>query len=450
MIALTDQLTDHYSKITFISRPENRGNTKNVISENGHKHVNLVQYRRVGERWQFVRVVRKNGKPDPRLILIDGEPTSSKGGRFYLAWREDGKLKRKAVGSSPREALNAWHLQVGIFAGDVESEPEPDAAESKTIDAAIADYLRDVKATKSAATYRSYKRDLTWFRQHCAKHLVSRLDRSDVMSLFAAGREERLDQKTTNKRVVVMLTAMRGAGAGIKLRKGDWPKTSDKHIDVYTPDELQRFFAACTADERVLFQTFLLTGFRSKEIATLTWPDIHYTTGKISVSAKPQWMFAPKSYEIRSVEVPSALLATLKARQKKSMSLLVFPAPEHPTRPDYGGKGEDAHMLETCKEIAFRAELNCGKCEGTYTVKRSARKKEKISYCCKTSPRCHHWNRHRWRHTFASNMLPVLGLKKLQLVLGHKDISTTQKYLHLVGEDEVREKVEHSALAAFA
>ncbi len=51
--------------------------------------------------------------------------------------------------------------------------------------------------------------------------------------------------------------------------------------------------------------------------------------------------------------------------------------------------------------------------------------------------------------TFASNMLPVLGLKKLQLVLGHKDISTTQKYLHLVGEDEVREKVEHSVLAAF-
>jgi site-specific recombinase XerD len=43
----------------------------------------------------------------------------------------------------------------------------------------------------------------------------------------------------------------------------------------------------------------------------------------------------------------------------------------------------------------------------------------------------------------------VLGLKKLQLVLGHKDISTTQKYLHLVSEDEVREKVEHSVLAAF-
>jgi len=421
----------------------------NVDSGNGHKQVNLVQYRRLDDRWQFVPVVRKNGKPDPRLVLIHGDPTSSKGGHFYLAWREDGKLKRRAVGSAPREALNAWHLKAGILAGDVEPEPEPETAESKTIDAAVSEYLRDVKATKSPATHRSYKHDLAWFRQHCTKHLVSRLDRSDVMALFAAGRDAGLNQKTTNKHVVVMLTAMRSAGADIKLRKGDWPKTTEKQIAVYTPEELKRFFRACTEDERVLFQTFLLTGFRSEEIATLSWSDIHYATGKISVTAKPHLSFTPKSYEIRSIEVPSALLATLKARQKMSDSLLVFPVSKHPTRPDYGGDGVDAHMLEACKEIALRAGLNCGKCVGTYTVKRSATKKKKLPYSCKTAPRCSHWFLHKWRHTFASNMLPVLGLKKLQIVLGHKDIATTQKYLHLVGEDEVREKVEHSVLAAF-
>ncbi len=83
----------------------------NVDSGYGHKQVNLLQYRRVDGRWQFIRVVRKNGKPDPRLVLIDGEPASSKDGHFYLAWREEGKLKREAIGSSPREALNAWHVK---------------------------------------------------------------------------------------------------------------------------------------------------------------------------------------------------------------------------------------------------------------------------------------------------------------------------------------------------
>jgi integrase/recombinase XerD len=330
-----------------------------------NKQVNLVQYRRLGDRWQFVRVVRKNGKPDPRLMLINGEPASSKGGHFYLAWREDGKLKRKSVGSSPRGALDAWHLKVGILAGDVKAESEPETVESKSVDAAISEYLRDVKATKSAATYKAYRHDLAWFRKHCEKHLVSRLDRSDVMALFAVGREEGLNQKTTNRRVVVMLHAMRGAGAEIKLRKGDWPKTADRQIEIYTPDELQKFLAACTGDERILFQTFLLTGFRSEEIATLIWPDIHPTTGKISVSAKPQWEFTPKSYEIRSVEVPSALLKKLKARQKRSNSLLVFPPPKHPTRPDYGGDGVDAHLLEACKEIAFRAQLGPAATGGT-------------------------------------------------------------------------------------
>ena len=357
-------------------------------NENCHKQVNLVQYRRLGDRWQFVRVVRKNGKPDPRLVLIDGEPTSSKGGHFYLAWREDGKLTRKAVGSSPRGALDAWHLKAGILAGHVEPEPEAETAENKTIDVAITDYLRDVKATKSVETYRAYKHDLALFRIHCGKHLVSRLDRSDVMVLFAAGRAEGLNQKTTNRSVVVKLSAMRGAGAEIKLGKGDWPKTTDKQIEAYTPDELQRFFGACTEGERLLFQTFLLTGFRAEETATLTWPDVLYTTGKISVSAKAKWKFTPKGYEIRSVEMPSALLAKLKKRHKQSNALLVFPAPKHPTRPNHGGDGVDAHLLETCKQIALRAGLSCGKCKGTYTIKRSATKKERLPYCCKTAPRC--------------------------------------------------------------
>jgi site-specific recombinase XerD len=44
-------------------------------------------------------------------------------------------------------------------------------------------------------------------------------------------------------------------------------------------------------------------------------------------------------------------------------------------------------------------------------------------------------------------MIEVLGLKGLQLALGHKDIATTSKYLHFLGGDGIREKVEASRLA---
>jgi len=96
-MGLTDQLTDHFIKITYISHLDNRRSKMNVDSGYGHKQVNLLQYRRVDGRWQFIRVVRKNGKPDPRLVLIDGEPASSKGGHFYLAWREEGKLNARPL-----------------------------------------------------------------------------------------------------------------------------------------------------------------------------------------------------------------------------------------------------------------------------------------------------------------------------------------------------------------
>jgi integrase len=196
----------------------------------------------------------------------------------------------------------------------------------------------------------------------------------------------------------------------------------------------------------LLFEVFLSTGFRDREVSHLFWSDVDYRLSKISVTAKLEYKFKPKSYEVRSVDVPRSLLDSLKTRQKSSQSLLVFPSTPHPTRKSYGG-GIDGHMRETCKEVASRAGLNCGHCSGTYTIKRSKTRKEVVPYSCKNDPRCEQWYLHKWRHTYASHMIAVLGLKGLQLAMGHKDIATTSKYLHFVGGDGVKEKVEASPLA---
>ena len=69
--------------------------------------VNLKQYRRLDGKWQFVPVVKENGKPNPKLVLVDGEPVSSKGGTFYLEYRINGKRVQRPCGNTPREALDA-------------------------------------------------------------------------------------------------------------------------------------------------------------------------------------------------------------------------------------------------------------------------------------------------------------------------------------------------------
>ena len=415
--------------------------------------VNLTQKRKAKTgHWQFYPVQWNGNKPDPRLILIDGEPASWKGGgSFFLDWREGGKRTRKKAGKAPREALEAWRNATGVANGSIPDDQDQTTEGSTdtpgiSVEDGIKLYLKAVEATKGIATHGSYKVCLTWAERHITKRLVNRLNRNDLLALFAAGRTEKLNQKTINKRVTVVLNMVRHNDHDIKLKKGDWPKTTDKPIEVYTQEEMRKFFAACTDDERLLFQFFLCTGFRDQEVVHLMWPDIDYRLSKIRVTAKTEYEFNPKSYEIRSVDVPQLLLDSLKKRQKSSQTQLVFPSAQHPTRKAYGG-GTDNHMLEKCKEIAFRAGLNCGHCTGTYTVKRSKTKKETLPYSCKTDPRCERWYLHKWRHTYASHMIGVLGLKGLQLAMGHKDIATTSKYLHFLGGDGIREKVEASDLA---
>ena len=43
---------------------------------------------------------------------------------------------------------------------------------------------------------------------------------------------------------------------------------------------------------------------------------------------------------------------------------------------------------------------------------------------------------HKWRHTFATRFLARGGdLETLRLILGHSNLKTTQKYLHLTKKD---------------
>jgi integrase/recombinase XerD len=145
----------------------------------------------------------------------------------------------------------------------------------------------------------------------------------------------------------------------------------------------------------------------------------------------------PKSYEERSVSVPKALINTLKDHYKTHpSSTLVFPTQPHPTRPNYGGEAPNAHHLELCKDIAYRAGLNCGCCT-------TAKGK------CRTGPHCTKFKLHKFRHTYATNTLQSgIDIKTLQLQLGHKNITTTEKYLKGLGIGDLQRKVESSSLAA--
>ena len=245
-----------------------------------------------------------------------------------------GSGKTEKIGTDPKEA---WTLRSGIRSGEIEdSDPPPVAEPDKglTIDRAIENYLVEVQATKSPATHRQYKTELEWFRTICDKKYLSDLSRADAMTLFAKRREVpegrlALNQKTVNRKVMTIIMAMRNQGAVISMRKGDWPLTTDKKIKKYEPEEIAAFFAVCNAEERLAFQVFLATGFREMEVACLYWSDINFEDEKLSVSAKPELGFTPKTYAA------------------------------HPTKAKCAGGKLNNHFLEACdRETGMRRALN--------------------------------------------------------------------------------------------
>ena len=190
----------------------------------------------------------QRGALDPRFVVIDGEPTSSKG-TFYLEFKQNGKRRQESIGTVPREALEAWRRKLATLTGLIEPEEEPEEVErGLTIDQAIQKYLVEVQATKGKKTYQQYRNELEWFRKHSKKRYVSQLKRSGAMALFAHGRKELVDgrplnQKTINRRMIIMLHARRSQGAVIVMNKGDWPKSIDKKVEMYQPEELNEILA---------------------------------------------------------------------------------------------------------------------------------------------------------------------------------------------------------------
>jgi site-specific recombinase XerD len=427
--------------------------------------VNLKKYLPLNGKWQFAPVVKVNGRPDPKRVLIGGKAVGGTTGTFYLEWRESGKRIQKPVGSSPREALDAWRDKVArLVEGDdipEESSLAPSVSKgSGSIETAFATFLTQVEATKSPGTLDAYRADLDW----CAQSLkaldlqtVRGVTHARVMDMLSLGRKQGLAQSSINRRVMVCLMALRKAGSSVRMGPREWPSVAETEIDIYQRDEIETFLKACDLREGLIFRTFLLTGFRAREVATLTWDSIDWNRNTLSVKARPAYKFVPKSYEAREVPVPAAFIEQLRVCRKQVKGDLVFPTPPHPKRSSYGGDKPDAHHLELCKAVALRAGLNCGNCSvtSTTTVRQKTgsqlpKKYRTRTKRCSVDASCTRWYLHKWRHTFATNLLQSnVDIRSLQTLLGHQNLATTEKYVKALRIDDLSSRIEASLLTRY-
>lgn len=176
----------------------------------------------------------------------------------------------------------------------------------------------------------------------------------------------------------------------------------------YSDADLARFFAVCSDSERALFSTFLMTGFREQEVMSLFWSDLRLNLHTARVTAKRAHGFSHKRCEEREVPTSAELVGVLQRHPAMHDTRFVFPSPTG---------NREQHMLDHCKAIAQRADLN------------------PAEFDLKT-----------FRSTYATRMLRSgFDVRTVQHWMGQKSLETTMHYL--VRAKDVQQRLDQLGLA---
>ena len=62
----------------------------------------------------------------------------------------------------------------------------------------------------------------------------------------------KLSARTVKHKAIIVTSFLKTVGVRDLLGKGDWPTYTEEDPEIYAPEELQKFFIACTPEEFLL------------------------------------------------------------------------------------------------------------------------------------------------------------------------------------------------------
>lgn len=363
--------------------------------------------------------------------IFDGREQRFTSFTYYLRYVKSGKRVWQLVGSDPVIAVDRQrrvrHDLEGIALGCARPDapqpmehpepPEPPQeqelravdAERKLLKTAIDQYLDEKRlAGKKKKTLSAYTKALEYFAESCSKKYLDEVARIDVLefSQYLRDVKEQSARSCWNKFSNVLGFLKEQGVRGI-VRKQDWPQYQEEEPEIYEPEELDAFFNACNAEERLWFEFFLQTGMREQEVIYCRPENVNLKHGTVFVRRNDDHKWTAKAYKGREIPIPASLCAKLAARKLPANAKLLFPTSNGNPKLDF---------LDCCKAIAKRAGLNPDDS----------------------------WL-HKFRATFATMHLQAgLDFRTVQKWLGHVDAASTLRYLRPARGKEVQEKVNQT------
>jgi len=376
-----------------------------------NREVNLTKRVQTPLGMRYCRVVLSaNGRVKPDYVHVNGHEEKHTEGAYYLEWREGSKRVRLSVGKDAQDAaarrlrkeaeLNAINNGVAVV-------PENSENGNRSIARAVAEFLDETKLTKKPKTLAAYTTALNYFTESCPKLYLHDIDRKDLLKFCAFLRDEKEQApRSVYNKFENLMTFLKAQGIRGLAGKNDWPRYTEEEPEMYEEAELDTLFKACTPEERLWYEFFLMTGMREQEVMHTYWSDVNLAASTVRVSHKPDRGWTPKAYKEREIPIPAKLVKKLKAWKAKADKTcgLVFPT---------AGCNPKLDFLDCLKACAERAELD----------------KENF------------WL-HKFRSTFATRCLWAgVDLRTVQQWLGHTDMESTMRYLKPSRSEKIREKV---------
>ncbi len=334
---------------------------------------------------------RKQRKPNSKGIYLRGRI-------WWIRYSYQGQLIRHAVGPDRRLAEQALQAIRGdIVRGSFKLRR---IEERRTFDEMVKEY-REEKAAK-----RSLGRDITSFGNLSpvfgkrALHLITKRD----IEAYSRERASKVKGATVNRELALLRHLF-----NIAIDKGytdfnpargfkRFPEAPWRHKFYFSEPEIEKLIGAAAPHLRLILALAFGTGLRKGDILGLKWRDIDLDRGIISI----QMQKTGEPIEIPLIPMLRDLLGQMRLRA--GLSQFVF---------SLGSRGERIGDIKT----AFRAAL-----------RRSGLADQGYRF-------------HDIRRTFA-RMLYNQGviLTKIQRLLGHKSVLTTERYLGVKFE-ETREAI---------
>ncbi|MFZ0994067.1 MAG: hypothetical protein WAN29_19360, partial [Candidatus Sulfotelmatobacter sp.] len=155
-----------------------------------NREVNLTKRVRTSAGIRFCQVVlAANGRVKPDTVLVNDKPEIHREGAYYLDWRDGARRVRLSVGKDPADANNRRlrkEAELNAMAhGAVIASAEKNG---RSLAAAVAEYLDDVKVKQTTnkptsfnrhSTFGVYSTALNYFMESCHKLTLEAIDRRD-------------------------------------------------------------------------------------------------------------------------------------------------------------------------------------------------------------------------------------------------------------------------------